>query len=204
MIKTLMAAAKPINLDVTLVAAPEIVAKTIADRIASAPVEWDGPRQVCLWEHPLIDRLGLRSRLAQREIPIVSSSTFLQTSSKEKSADQRQALRHGIIDSFVGVTSADFCVADTATLVLRTQPGQPRSVSLLPSIHIAVITVDQIVADFGELYACLRWGNGGASMDLTTCMTFISGPSKTADIEATLVHGAHGPKSVWLYILGQP
>jgi L-lactate dehydrogenase complex protein LldG len=201
LIDTLMEAARPINLDVTMVASPEEAAVTIAGRIASAPVEWGGPRRVCMWEHPLIERLGLRSKLEERDIPVVSRRTFFPAATQQVSANQKQDLRQGMVGSFVGVTSADFCVADTATLVLRTGPGQPRSVSLVASIHIAVITVEQILADFGELYASLRWGNEGSSMDLTTCMTFISGPSKTADIEATLVHGAHGPKAVWLYIL---
>jgi L-lactate dehydrogenase complex protein LldG len=75
--------------------------------------------------------------------------------------------------------------------------------SLVPSIHIAVITADQVLADFEELYAVLRWQRADRTVDLSTCMTFISGPSKTADIEATLVHGAHGPKAMWLYIIAQ-
>ena len=197
----LINAAKPINLEVSLLASPEDVAVAVAGRIVSAPVEWGGPRKVCMWDHPLIEGLDLRSKLAERNIPVVSTRDFFSESSGQMTTVQRQQFRQGVVDSFVGITSADFCVADTATLVLRTTPGQPRSVSLVPSIHIAVITVDQIVADFGELYAALRWQHSGGSMDLTTCMTFISGPSKTADIEATLVHGAHGPKAVWLYII---
>lgn len=204
LLDTLMAAARPIHLEVHLAVSPEAAAVAIADKVAAAPVEWGGPRQVCTWDHPLIETLDLPQVLAERGIPVISSSTFFPTAARPVPADQRKRLRQALVGSFVGVTSADFCVADTATLVLRTAPGQSRSVSLVPSIHIAVITADQMVADLGELYAALRWGDSGASMDLTTCMTFISGPSKTADIEATLVHGAHGPRAVWLYIIAQP
>jgi len=100
------------------------------------------------------------------------------------------------------VTSADFCLADTATLVLRNRPGQPRSVALVPSIHIAVITLDQIVADMKELFALLRWvAHFPAGRAFPNYMSFISGPSKTADIEATMVHGAHGPREVHLFVI---
>jgi len=92
-------------------------------------------------------------------------------------------------------------MADTATLVLRNRPGQPRSVALVPSIHIAVITLDQIISDMKELFALLRWDDRFRSEGLSNYMAFISGPSKTADIEATMVHGAHGPREVYLYVV---
>ncbi len=92
-------------------------------------------------------------------------------------------------------------MADTATLVMRTRPGQARAVSLLPSIHVAVIGLDQIIADLKELYALLKWDPQERQEGLTNCMTFISGPSKTADIEATMVHGAHGPREVLVYVI---
>ena len=85
--------------------------------------------------------------------------------------------------------------------MLPIRPGQPRSISLVPSIHIAVITADQILANFKELYALLRWGSKGDGVELDNCLSFISGPSKTADIEATLVHGAHGPRELILIVL---
>jgi L-lactate dehydrogenase complex protein LldG len=84
---------------------------------------------------------------------------------------------------------------------MRTRPGQARTVSLLPSIHVAVIELNQIVADLKELYALLKWDPRARSEGLTNCMTFISGPSKTADIEATMVHGAHGPREVVVYVI---
>ena len=139
--------------------------------------------------------------MGQHRIPVVSPATFVPPGTERPSGDQRAALRGAVAASFVGVTAADFCVADTATLVLRTRPGQPRSMSLVPSIHIAVITADRIVADLKELYALLHWGDPDGKPDLTTCMTFVTGPSKTADIEATLVHGAHGPRAVTLVII---
>ncbi|MDX2499995.1 MAG: LUD domain-containing protein, partial [Deltaproteobacteria bacterium] len=103
--------------------------------------------------------------------------------------------------SYIGITSADYCMADTASLVMRTRPGQGRSVSLVPSIHIGVIYLEQIIWDLKELYALLSFDPDVRQEGLTNCMTFISGPSKTADVEATMVHGAHGPREVYVYVV---
>jgi L-lactate dehydrogenase complex protein LldG len=92
-------------------------------------------------------------------------------------------------------------MAETASLVMRTRAGQARSVSLVPSIHIAVIQLNQIIADLKELYALIKSDTEGHGEGLTNCMTFISGPSKTADVEATMVHGAHGPREVYVYVI---
>ena len=84
---------------------------------------------------------------------------------------------------------------------MKTRVGQPRCVSLLPSIHIAVIKLEQILSDLKELYTLLKWDLDKQAEGITDCMTFITGPSKTADIEATLVHGAHGPRELYLFVL---
>jgi L-lactate dehydrogenase complex protein LldG len=92
-------------------------------------------------------------------------------------------------------------MADTASLVMRTRPGQARSVSLVPSIHIGVIYLNQIIRDLKELYALISFDPQMQLEGLTNCMTFISGPSKTADVEATMVHGAHGPREVYVHVI---
>ena len=84
---------------------------------------------------------------------------------------------------------------------MKTRVGQPRCVSLLPSIHIAVIKLEQILSDLKELYTLLKWDPDEQAEGITDCMTFITGPSKTADIEATLVDGAHGPRELYLFVL---
>ena len=76
-----------------------------------------------------------------------------------------------------------------------------RCPSLLPSIHIAVVRLEQILSNLRELYTLLKWDPAEQSEGLTDCLTLISGPSKTADIEATLVHGAHGPRELHLFVL---
>ena len=119
-----------------------------------------------------------------------------------KTEVQRREIRQNIVEAFVGVTSADFCVAESATLVLKTRDGHARAASLAPSIHVAVIEISRIVANLEELYALLKYDDENKNENLTNCLTFITGPSKTADIEATLVFGAHGPREVHIFVIG--
>ena len=66
---------------------------------------------------------------------------------------------------------------------------------------MAVIKLEQIIADFKELYTLLDKVLENDPEGMENGMTFITGPSKTADIEATMVHGAHGPREVYIYVI---
>ena len=193
--------AEPINLNVIVLKDPTSVTAAIADLIRDKDPEWGSQKSVVAWKHPLIESLNLPDALADQNVPVYIAAL------KENDADEtfrekeRERVRKHVVDSYIGVTSADFCMAETASLVMRTRPGQARSVSLVPSIHIAVLRQDQIIADLKELYALIQWDPEGCGEGLTNCMTFISGPSKTADVEATMVHGAHGPREVYVYVM---
>ncbi len=201
LLTTLTEAAKPINLNVISLADESAVAAAIVELVEQKEPEWGEQKSVVSWKHALIERLNLSEGLEGLKVPIYFNECRDAGGSEDVPLENRKRFRQQIIDSYVGLTSADFCMADTATLVMRTRPGQARSVSLVPSIHIAVIGIDQIVANFKELVALLKWDSRHQAEGLTNCMTFISGPSKTADIEATMVHGAHGPREVYLYVI---
>jgi len=188
---------KPINLNVTAKKDVYTVAMAIAELVQEKEPEWGHAKQVAVWKHPLIDRLKLPDVLAPQDIAVHETS-FIDT---ETETDGRNRIRKQIIDSFIGVTSANYCVADSATLVMKTQPGRARAVSLVPTIHIAVIEIEQIIADLKELYALLKHDPEYNKQEITNCLTFISGPSKTADIEAVMVHGAHGPRELHLFVI---
>jgi L-lactate dehydrogenase complex protein LldG len=193
----LVKAAKPINLNVIAKKDTSEVATAIAGLVREKEPEWGHTKQVSAWKHPLIDRLKLSKVLALQDIA-VHKTAFRNT---EKESDGRKRIRKETIDSFVGITSADYCVADSATLVMKTRPGLARAASLVPTIHVAVIKINQIIADLKELYTLLKHHPDPSKRGITNCLTFISGPSKTADIEAVMVHGAHGPRELHLFVI---
>ncbi|MDE0158783.1 MAG: lactate utilization protein [Candidatus Dadabacteria bacterium] len=93
----------------------------------------------------------------------------------------------------IGITGADFAIADTGTLVLLSGPEQPRLTSLLPPVHIAILEKENIVLDIHALFAKLGESYEKNYDELCTCISFITGPSRTADIELNLTLGVHGP-----------
>ena len=193
--------AQPIKLNVIVLKDEESVTAAIADLVKNKDPEWGDQKSIVAWQHPLIEGLNLAESLAPQEVPVYVTELGESEAGERSEEKAREHLRKHVIDAYIGITSADFCMADTASLVMRTRPGQGRSASLVPSIHVAVIYLDQIIADLKELYALLQWDSEARQEGLTNCMTFISGPSKTADVEATMVHGAHGPREVYVYVI---
>lgn len=98
----------------------------------------------------------------------------------------------------VGITSAQAAIAETGTLVLDSAHERHRLVSLVPPVHIAIVDASTIYATLGETLAMLQNGK-----ELSPAVTFITGPSRTADIELTLTIGVHGPQELYV-IINQP
>jgi L-lactate dehydrogenase complex protein LldG len=101
-------------------------------------------------------------------------------------------------DDLVGITGAWCAIAETGTLMLASGADTPPTVSLLPETHVAVVDRGRIVRNMEEAWARLR----AANADLPRAVTFISGPSRTADIEQTVTLGAHGPYRVHIVLVG--
>lgn len=98
----------------------------------------------------------------------------------------------------VGVTGCFCAIAETGTLMLLSGPGAPASVSLLPETHVALVPRNRIVATMEDGFALLQ----AAGQGVPRAINFVSGPSRTGDIEQTIVLGAHGPRRVHLVIVG--
>ncbi len=98
----------------------------------------------------------------------------------------------------VGVTGVFCAIAETGTLMLCSGPDTPASVSLLPETHVAIVPAARIVAVMEDGWDLARAELG----QLPRAVNFVSGPSRTADIEQTIVLGAHGPSRVHILIVG--
>ena len=94
------------------------------------------------------------------------------------------------------ITTTRGGIADTGSLILWPSPDEPRLMSLVPPIHIAVLNSSQIYSTFREAMISENWVS-----EMPTNALLISGPSKTADIEQTLVYGIHGCKELVVLIL---
>ncbi len=103
-------------------------------------------------------------------------------------------------DDLVGITGAFCAIAETGTLMLLSGAQTPGAASLLPETHIAVLPASRIVRGMEDAWAFLRAEQGATTMP--RAVNFISGPSRTADIEQTLVLGAHGPYRVHIVLTG--
>jgi L-lactate dehydrogenase complex protein LldG len=158
-------------------------AQCIVALARTAQPEFTADTTVVLHDHPLLRALRLAPLPTDHNIPLYW------TEANDPKVRQR-TLAAGI-----GVTVADWGIAESATIVQLTRPGRPRSTSLVPSIHIAVLPLACLVADLAEAQALIRRQAGVDSLVL------ITGPSKTADIEATMVLGAHGPKAMHLIVV---
>jgi L-lactate dehydrogenase complex protein LldG len=144
------------------------------------------PASALCWRHELLDRLQVAELLAEKGVERIDYESLAALPDGE----QRQKL----IDAACGITSCDAAVAETGSLMVCASPGRERVASLLPPWHVALVAESQIVPDLFDAFAKL------APLDLPSNITFITGPSKTGDIELELTTGVHGP-GVWRLIV---
>lgn len=91
-------------------------------------------------------------------------------------------------------------VAESGTLVLLSGPDNPTTLNFLPDTHIVMLSVDDIVGDYETVSRRIREQYGAGRMPRS--LNFITGPSRSADIEQTLILGAHGPRALHILIVG--
>lgn len=106
---------------------------------------------------------------------------------QEEAALHDGALRDFCASADAGLTAADAALAETGTIIVTSGPGKSRLVSLLPPVHIALVPTSALTTDL------FTWSSQ-FNRQLPANLNFISGPSKTADIEQTMAVGVHGPK----------
>jgi L-lactate dehydrogenase complex protein LldG len=100
--------------------------------------------------------------------------------------------RRAALEADVGITTVDYAIANTGTMVLSSSLERPRSVSLLPTVHLALVRASQFVPRMGSVFAAYTGRPGGPP----SAVHFITGPSRTSDIENDLTIGVHGPAGV--------
>lgn len=113
-------------------------------------------------------------------------------------------IRRGASDGtdLAAVSHAFAAIAETGTLILTSGADNPTTLNFLPDVHIVVVSASDVASDFEAVMARLRGRFGAGAMPRTVNM--ITGPSRSADIEQTLILGAHGPRKLHVIVVGEP
>lgn len=142
----------------------------------------------------LLAEHGARS-LACSDHPLVADLAAALPADIERLA--HDAPRDDLLRAEAGLSSAQWAVAETGTLVLVSADERHRLCTLLPDLHIALVPASRLVATLGCAFARLQPDAAPAGQTIT----FVTGPSRTADIELTLVVGVHGPKALRVLVV---
>jgi L-lactate dehydrogenase complex protein LldG len=107
-------------------------------------------------------------------------------------------VRPTVGDDALGITGCFCAIAETGTLVFASSAHSPSATFLLPETHVAVVRAAQVVAGMEDAFARLR----EERTEMPRALNLVSGPSRTGDIEQTIVLGAHGPRRVHIVVVG--
>jgi L-lactate dehydrogenase complex protein LldG len=142
------------------------------------------------------------AKLVQGSTAVASNAPFLRETGIASLAGvatgitDRDRLRVACAEAGVGITAADYALADTGTLVLFSSTEEARVISLLPPVHVAVFPASRILTGLDELLSMVP-----NPSERSSAMVLITGPSRTADIEQILVRGVHGPGKIFAVIV---
>ncbi|WP_134686024.1 LutC/YkgG family protein [Brevibacillus migulae] len=109
------------------------------------------------------------------------------------------AMRKAAAEAEIGIVMADFAIANTGTLVITSTPQRGRSLSLLPTIFVGIVKAKDIQTKMGDVLSVIQTWNG---KEMPAGIHFVSGPSRSADIESDLTIGVHGPSIVHALVIG--
>ena len=147
------------------------------DSELKALIQEQNIRRATVWETPRLKLLGIAETLNALGVELVSPN----------------ADKYEMATCDLGVTEAEYLLPETGTLVLQSSAGKPRAVSLLPRVHLAIVRPEMLRADMHQVFAEAKERH---------YLVFITGPSRTADIELTVTLGVHGPRNLYVWMMG--
>lgn len=146
------------------------------------------------WDESGLGIPGLVQGLRARGLQVAEASA---RPDGDLTIEERAALHKVLAEADIGISGVDFAVAETGSLVLLSGPGKSRLVTTLPPLHIALVRRGDLVPTMASLAPFLTYLHRSSKEGFAgSCINFITGPSRTADIELTLTRGVHGPKEL--------
>ncbi len=152
-----------------------------------------GATRVVRSGQPVFDSVPVDTALEWRGIEVVPIV-------RGQSASREQ-LREVMRQADVGLTGTDYALAETGSLVIMPRQGLSRLVSLVPPVHVALVRPEEVLETLHDLFLLRRLEYKRRGGEMGSYLNFITGPSRTADIEMTIVQGVHGPKAVHLVLV---
>lgn len=149
-----------------------------------------GATRVLAWDDQWLQPAGVGDALR-------ADGVTLEPCALPGSRDERAARLQSLDPVIVGLTGAHAGLADTGSVVVISGPGRGRIASLLPPTHIAVVRAEQLYPSLGPFLA-----DNPDVVEIGANMVVITGPSRTGDIEGTLVLGVHGPGDLQVVLIG--
>ena len=159
----------------------------------------------------LVRRLGVRS-VARSEQPVfdtvpvdvaIAGAGGLCWPAVYDGPASRNDVRQRLAESGMGITGADYAIAETGSVVVQPRQGLSRLVSVVPPVHVAIVRPSDIVGTLDDLFTLRRLEYVRSGGEMGSYLNFITGPSRTADIEQTIVVGVHGPREVHMVLLNK-
>ncbi len=161
----------------------------------STLISSEGFRQVAISRHPVCLKLNLHEILS-KALPEVC---FLTETIKSENPHERGRLKEIIEQTPLAITGTDFLIADIGAILDVSGSQASRQLSLLPPVHLVVAKPDQIRANMAEVLLEVHAQYGDRLPG--SSLTFITGPSRTADIEKVLIKGVHGPMRLLVFLV---
>ena len=155
--------------------------------LLGALIEEKGIRKIVRWDTTALAAMDPALNDAGAEVVSINLN---------ENEDARPDLRAALVGADMGLTEIDYAVADIGSIVLRASGPQSRLASVLPPIHVAIVTPDKIVASLAHLLPLLNSSGG-----LPSAVSLVTGPSRTADIETIRTVGIHGPIELHVVIM---
>jgi len=152
-------------------------------------------KHVAVSQHEICKRLAVAQSL-EAQLPEVG--LLVEDIESENSFD-RTRLRNSLAQVQLSITGAEYLIAESGTIVSVAGAQASRQISLLPSIHVILATPQQIFPNMAELFLEIQRTHGTKLPG--SALTFITGPSRTADIEKVLIKGVHGPMRLVLIMV---
>ena len=152
-----------------------------------------GVKRVVRSDQPVFDGLAVDAALEAQDLTVT-------TVVKDEDRN-RETLRQEMATAGMSITGADYAVAETGSVALAARQGLSRLVSLAPPVHLVLVRPGDIVETLDDLFLLRRLEYHSQGGDMGSCLNFVTGPSRTGDIEQTLVVGVHGPREVHLVLL---